>query len=85
MVIMLVLMCLEDFACLEIGCVESLTLFISELSFWRCELLKNDGRLVPEIRLMLSFRIILSLYSVTYFNVMMFFIDDPEGLGVVHK
>ncbi len=44
MVFMLVfLMCLEDFACLEIEFVESLTLFISELSFWRCELLKNDG------------------------------------------
>ena len=24
--------------------METWTLFISELSFWRCELLKNDGR-----------------------------------------
>ncbi len=40
-------MCSEDFACLEIGCVESITLFISELSFWRCKLLKNDGSKDP--------------------------------------
>ncbi len=44
MVFMLIFNVLRRFACLEIGCVESLTLFISELSFWRCELLKNDGR-----------------------------------------
>jgi hypothetical protein len=48
MVVILVFMCLEDFACLEIGCVESLMLFIFEISFWRCELLKNDGRGVSD-------------------------------------
>ena len=39
-------MYLQDFVSLKIGHKETLTLIIFELSFWRCELLKNYGRTV---------------------------------------
>ncbi len=35
---------LQDFVSLKIGQAETLTLIISELSFWRYKLLKNYGR-----------------------------------------
>ncbi len=37
-------MYLQDFVSLKIGHAKTLKLIISELSFWRCELLKNYGR-----------------------------------------
>ena len=44
----------QELLSLDIGGLETFSAFISELSYWRCKLLKNDGRDVSETVSMLT-------------------------------